>query len=469
MTEALRRNPYLDGNFAPLPTEYDLATLPVTGEIPRELNGVLFRNGPNPHYPPAPEKYHWFTGDGMLHGFHVEDGKVAYRNRWVRTPKWQLEQEAGRNLFTGFDPRGNDPSVMGKDGGVANTNIVWHAGRLLALEEAHPPTEIDPATLETRGYQSFGGKLDMNFTAHPKLDPLTGEMLFFGYGTTGPLSAGMGYGTVSATGELTRLDRFTAPFASMVHDFMVTQNHVLFPVLPLTGDLGRVMRGGPAFAWEPEKGSHIGVLRRDRPIEEIRWFRGPGCFVFHPMNAWEDGDRIIADVLQYDAPPLFPHADGSRIDPAKTAATLWRWEFDLAGDGDGFSRTKLDDLPGEFPRFDERRAGLSYRHGYFAAMLDADNASLSFDALVHLDHRTGRRLVWQAPAGDAASEPVFVPRSATAEEGDGWLLAVLYRGAEQRSDLAVFDAGDLAAGPIGLARLPHRVPFGFHGNWMPLG
>ena len=470
MTEAPRPNPFLNGNFAPLTTEHDLSELPVVGEIPRELHGALFRNGPNPHYPPPAEKYHWFTGDGMLHGFHLVDGKVSYRNRWVRTPKWQLEDAAGRNLFTGLDPRGNDPSVFGKDGGVANTNIVWHAGKLLALEEAHMPTEIDPQTLETRGYQDFGGRLNLNFTAHPKLDPLTGEMLFFAYGTTGPLSAGMGYGTISAAGELTRLDRFEAPFASMVHDFMVTQNHVLFPILPLTGDMARAMRGGPAFAWEPERGSHIGILRRDRPISEIRWFQGPACYVFHPMNAWEQDDRIFADVLQYGAAPLFPHADGSPVDRALTKARLWRWEFDLSeGGSDSFTQTPLDDLDGEFPRFDERRAGLSYRHGYFAAQLDAEKGTGSYDTLVHLDHRTGRRALWQAPTGDAASEPIFVPRSATAEEGDGWLLAVLYRGAEQRSDLAVFEAGDLAAGPIGLAKLPHRVPFGFHGNWMPLG
>ena len=468
MSETSHHNPYLSGNFAPITTETDIADLPIQGEIPRALHGALFRNGPNPQFAPAPEKYHWFTGDGMLHGFQIENGRVSYRNRWVRTPKWQLEHAAGRTLFGSFDPRDRDPSVLNADDGVANTNIVWHSGRLLALEEAHPPTEIDPLTLETRGYQDFGGKLDIPFTAHPKLDPLTGEMLFFGYGATGLLSAGMGYGTVSAAGDLTRLDRFNAPFASMVHDFMATKNHVLFPILPLTGDLPRAMRGGPPYAWEPEKGAHIGVLRRDRPIDEIRWFRGEGCYVFHPMNAWEEDDKIIADVMQYEAPPLFPRADGSKIDQAGTKARLCRWVFDLAGTGDGFTRTYLDDLPGEFPRFDERRAGLSYRHGYFAARREPDGGGASFDTLVHIDHRTGKRVCWSPPAGDAGSEPIFVPRSATSEEGDGWLLSVLYRGAEQRSDLAVFDAGNLAAGPIGTAQLPHRVPFGFHGNWMPL-
>ena len=468
MTQADPSNPYLSGNFAPLGVETELADLPVRGEIPRGLQGVLFRNGPNPHFPPAPEKYQWFTGDGMLHAFRIEDGRVGYRNRWVRTPRWQLEAAAGRNLFGGFDPRERDPSVMDQDGGVANTNIVWHAGRLLALEEAHLPTEIDPATLETKGYRDFGGKLNAPFTAHPKFDPVTGEMVFFGYGAAGPLSPAMVHGTVSAEGELTRLDRFQAPFASMVHDFMVTQNHVLFPILPLTGNMMRAMRGGPPYAWEPEKGAHIGVLRRFRPIEEMRWFHGPACYVFHPMNAWEADGRIIADVMQYDVAPLFPNPDGSRIDQTQAKARLARWVFDLDGTSDAFTSEYIDDLPGEFPRFDERRSGLSYRHGYFAAMREGKSLSGSYDTLAHIDHRTGKRLCWDAPAGDAVSEPVFVPRTAMAEEGDGWLLALLYRGAEQRSDLAVFEAGDIAAGPIGTARLPHRVPFGFHGNFMPL-
>ena len=169
-------NPYLAGNFAPVRSEDDFE-LEVVGAFPTELNGVFYRNGPNPQFEPR-GRYHWFVGDGMIHAFFVEGGKVAYRNRYVRTPKWQVEHAAGRALFGGFDPRAADPSVMGKDSGVANTNIVWHAGHLLALEEGHKPFELDPASLEfPRLRRALRGRV----TAHPKIDPETGEMVWFGY------------------------------------------------------------------------------------------------------------------------------------------------------------------------------------------------------------------------------------------------------------------------------------------------
>ncbi len=461
MSEATNR--YLQGNYAPIGIEQDLADLPVTGDMPSELAGTLYRNGPNPQFSPKEANYHWFTGDGMLHGFTLDNGRVSYRNRWVRTPKWQLEREAGRALFGGFDPRQAEPIAMGKDGGVANTNIVWHAGRLLALEEAHPPTRIDPVSLETLGYLDLGGS---PFTAHPKIDPLTGEMLFFGYGATGPLSDGMVYGVLDRDGKLTRFDRFKAPFASMVHDFIATEHYVLFPILPLTGSLPRAMQGGPAYAWEPDKGSWVGILERGQPIETIRWFQGDPSYVFHPMNAWEADGKIFADVMEYPTPPLFPRADGSALPRESSVARLCRWSFDLADATDRYSSLAIDDMAGEFPRFDERQAGLAYRHGYFAGRSSPRSIS-EFDTIAHFDTRTGRRTDYRLPAGDAASEPIFVPRSETAEEGDGWLLAVIWRAAEGHSDLVVLDAQNVADGPIATAHLPHRVPFGFHGNWRP--
>ena len=273
----------------------------------------------------------------------------------------------------------------------------------------------------------------------------------------------MSYGVTSATGEVLRRDDFEAPFSSMVHDFLVTDRHVLFPILPLTGSLQRAMTGGPAFAWEPDKGSHVGVMARNAGVDTLRWFTTEACYVFHPMNAWEEGDKIFADVMEYPTAPLFPNADGSR--GQKTHARLVRWTFDLTGDSDTIKREVLDDTPGEFPRFDERRAGLAYRHGWFAAQT-RNPGGMKFDALAHYDTRTGARRLHVLPEGDGVGEPVFVPRSADAAEGDGWLLAVAYLGEENQGELQVFDALDIAAGPIARARVPRRVPYGFHGNWM---
>jgi len=453
-------NPYLAGNFGPIHSEDDFE-LAVVGEIPAALNGVLYRNGPNPQFEPRGE-HHWFAGDGMIHAFFVENGKVRYRNRFVRTPKWELEHAAGRAMFGAFgNPMTSDPSAMGKDSGVANTNIVWHAGCLYALEEGHKPFELDPATLAPIGYAD---QYLNRVTAHPKLDPETGEMVWFGYSIGEmPFTRTLSYGVTDAAGQVVRRDDFEAPFSSMVHDFLVTRRHALFPILPLTGDLQRVMSGGPAYAWEPDKGSHVGVLRRDAPVDQMRWFTTDACYVFHPMNAWEEGDKIFADVMEYPAAPLFPNADGSMGERA--AARLVRWTFDLAGDSNTIKRTPIDDLQGEFPRFDERRAGLAYRHGWFAGISRGGLASVRFDTIAHIDLASGHRTDHVFPAGDSPGEPVFVPRSADAAEGDGWLVAVVYRGETDRSDFVVYDAQNVGAGPIGVARLPRRVPFGFHGNW----
>jgi carotenoid cleavage dioxygenase-like enzyme len=462
MTSSIGTRDY--DNYAPIDEEHVLAVLPVKGELPRELNGSLYRNGPNPQF--AVPGAHWFVGDGMLHAFSLENGKASYRNRWVRTPKWLAEHDAGRALFGGFGQKLADAPAVNVDSGVANTNVVWHGRHLLALEEGHLPTEIDRHTLATIGACDYGGRIAGPFTAHPKIDPVTGEMTFFGYNAGGPFTPMMSYGVIGPTGVVSRFERFEAPYASMVHDFIVTDRHVLFPILPLTGSMQRARGGRPPYAWEPDKGAHVGVMRRGGSTNEMKWFRGEACYVFHVMNAWEEDDHIIVDVMQFEEPPLFPHPDGTSTDKHKARARLCRWTFDLAADTDTFKRAYLDDLTGEFPRIDDRRAGLLNRHGWYACKDPAASEIGAFDGLAHHDATTGRRSIYFLPPGDATSEPVFVPRASDASEGDGWLLAVIWRGQEYRSDLAVFSATDLEAGPVATVELCHRVPFGFHGNWV---
>ena len=452
-------------NQAPIPMECDAPFLKIVGELPRELNGTLYRNGPNPQFD-APGA-HWFVGDGMLHAFHLENGRASYRNRWVRTPKWQAEHDAGRALFGGFGRKLPDaPASTIQDGGVANTNIIFHGGRLLALEEGHPPTEIEPGTLATRGYCNYGGSIAGPFTAHPKIDPVSGEMMFFGYNATGPFSPALSFGSVNAAGAVTRFDRFEAPYASMVHDFIVTERHLLFPILPITGSMERAMRGRMPYAWEPDKGAYVGVMKRNGSASDLVWFRAESCYVFHIMNAWEDGERIIADVMQCEEAPLFTHPDGSPTDPVKSRARLCRWTFDLAGNTDRFTQIYLDDAIGEFPRIDDRRAGFASSHGWYACANPEVPMFNGFSGIMHVDGKGSRLGQYQLPIGDIISEPVFVARGDDAAEGDGWLLATVYRGRDNRSDLAVFNATDVEAGPTALVQLGHRVPDGFHGNWV---
>jgi len=464
MARPYPNHPQLRGNFAPLRMECDLPDAIVRGDLPSDLDVTYYRNGPDPQFPPR-GSHHWFAGDGMLHMFRLHGGKVSYRNRWMRTVKWKLEHDAGEALFSAFNPMESDPSVAGMEtDGLANTNVVWHGGRLLALEEGHAPFAVDPETLDSLGAWTFDGKLAGPMTAHPKMDPETGEMLFFGYMASGPFTSTISYQVVDAQGRLTRSERFEAPFPSMVHDFITTRDHVIFPIFPLTGSLERAMRGEPAFAWEPEKGSHIGVMPRDGSVSDIRWFETDPCYVFHPMNAFTNGNRITAHVMQFEEAPLFPRADGGRADPQKANARLCEWVLDLGDNSNSVQRRYLDDITGEFPRLDERFAGLDYRHGYYAASTTRDGG-IGFNAIAHHDFARGERRLYELPEGDYVGEPVFVPRARDAQEGQGYLLSTIYRGAENRSDLAIFDAENVADGPVACAELPHRVPFGFHGNW----
>ena len=465
MTAAFPQQRFLRGNFAPLRVECDAPDLVIEGELPRELNGTLLRNGPNPMYPPR-DNYHMFSGDGMIHAFQFDDGRVSYRNRWVRTAKLERERAAGEALFGTFgNPATSDPTVIGEPYNVANTNVIWHGGRLLALEESNPPVALDPHNLDTQGAYTFDGRLEGPMTAHPKVDPLSGELHFFGYGLGGLGSPTMAYHVADAHGRLTRSVTFESPYPSMVHDFVVTEHYVLFPIFPLTTSLDRARCGQSPLAWEPDKLSYVGIMPRDGEAADITWYEGEACCVFHPMNAFEAGDSISADMLRYDAAPGFAHADGTPADPTKAVARLERWRFDLAGNTNTYTSERLDDFASEYPRFDERRAGRAYQHGYFASTPSELGRAALFNQIVHYDFHAHATERFELPRGDFTSEPVFVPRAAA--EGAGYLLAVIFRGAEKRSDVIVLDAENVSAGPLAVARLDTRVPFGFHGNWMP--
>lgn len=451
------QSPFLSGNYAPVIDELEIGGLSVSGCLPSSLQGTLFRNGSNPHLPPA-EPYHWFTGDGMVHAITLAGGQASYRNRWVRTPRFLAEDAARQPLFAGFG-RPLSEAAATLDTGVANTHVIAHAGKLLALEEAHLPTRIDPRDLSTLGYDDFGGVLSGRFTAHPKRDPATGQLVFFSYSASGPFSPGMTWGTIEADGTVSRLERFDAPYSSMVHDFAVTAGHVVFPVLPLTGDMGRALSGQPPFAWEPSRGGFLGVMRRDSGVASLAWQPCEPRYVFHFMNAFDAGGDVVMDVVEYDAAPFFPNADGSP--PVETESRLCRWRVDVAGAA-AVRREVLADAPGEFPRIDERRAGLPYRHAY---RLGRDPASQA-DTIVHHDLERGSQAVFALPDGEQTSEAVFVPRRGDAAEGDGWLLSVAWRPRTDDSALLVLDAQAVERGPVATVTLPRRVPFGFHGSFV---
>ena len=454
-------NMFLQNNFAPWGTEGAARDLPVVGRIPRELNGTYYRNGPNPAFPPL-GRYHWFDGDGMIHAVTLDDGRASYRNRYVLSRGLREEQEAGRALYRGLLEFQATEIPGFKNTG--NTNIVWHAGKLLALVEAALPTRMMAGPLDTVGEYDFDGRLAGPMTAHPKLDPETGEMLFFGYS---PFPPYLTYHVAAADGALVRSEVIDVAWPSMMHDFAITKDHVIFILCPLVFSFERLAERGGAFSWEPERGTRLGIMPRCGGNADVRWFDTDPSYVFHPMNAYEDGDAIVLDVARYGRLDFMSAAaveePGYRD---ANAARLHRWRIDLARGG--VASTPLDDIVTEFPRVDERRLGRRHRFGYMAAREPElnDGAQPLWTAVRKYDLERGGVTERRFGAGNGVGEPLFVPRTASAGEDDGWVLVLVYDAARDTSDFWILDAQDVAGEPVARVTLPHRVPYGFHGNWV---
>ncbi len=282
----VRNQPMLRGTFVPVTDERDDADLRVTGTLPADLAGMFIRNGPNPMFEPL-GRYHMFDGDGMLHAITIEGGRASYRNRWIRSAGLEAEMRAGRALYGGLgDMHMPGPDEVGDAGpmkNLANTNIVRHAGRLLALWEAGPPTEVT-ADLDTVGVHDFDGRLDGAFTAHPKIDPRTGEMLAFAYLPFAPYLRSY---EIDASGRLTRTVDVALPEAVVMHDFAITENHVVFVDSPMVLDVMAALHGEPMFRWDDAHETRVGVMPRGG--DEVTWFETDPAYINHFWNAWEDG------------------------------------------------------------------------------------------------------------------------------------------------------------------------------------
>jgi carotenoid cleavage dioxygenase len=418
-------------NYAPVTDELTEFDLPVEGAIPAELDGWYLRNGPNPRQAGA----HWFTGDGMIHGVRIEAGRAAwYRNRWVRT-----------DSFNDDFPLYNPDGTRNLRASVANTHVVNHAGKTLALVESSLPYEITN-DLETVGAYDFGGKLVDSMTAHPKICPTTGELHFFGYGSI--FAPHVTYHRADANGELTINRPLDVPALTMMHDFALTAEHVVFMDLPIVFNLDIALKGESdmPYRWDDNYGARLGVLRRDDPFGEVRWFDIEPCYVFHVANAYDRGNSIVLQAVRY--PELWRNNSGFDTD-----GVLWSWTIDLhAGK---VSERQLDDRAVEFPRIDDRLATMSARY----AVTVADNGLIRYD----LD--TG-----EAVAHTSAGRPgeaVFVPStSGPVDESSGWYIGYVYDPVRDGSDLVIIDAADFSAPPVARVELPQRVPYGFHGNWI---
>jgi carotenoid cleavage dioxygenase len=439
-------NRYLAGNFGPVHDEVTAVDLAVTGEIPEALQGRYLRNGPNPVVAPEPARYHWFTGDGMIHGIRLRDGQAEwYRNRWVRSD--QVAKALGETPRPGPVHEGMDFS--------ANTNVIGHGGRTLAIVEGGSlPYELS-YELDTVGRCDFDGTLPGGYTAHPKKDPITGELhaisYFWGWGSQ------VRYTVADVSGRVRRVVDIPTGGPISLHDMSITERFVVVYDLPVVFDVDLAMGGvGFPYRWDPAYHSRVGLLERDGAGDDVRWFDVEPCYVFHPLNAYDDGDKVVLDVIRHSR--MF---DANRLYPDEGPPTLDRWSLDLSAGK--LIEERLDDTNQEFPRVDERVVGRRHRFGYTAAVIGGQSSLIKHD----LDRRTSQ--VRPVSTAKGQSEAVFVPSGPDAAEDEGWVLSVNYDPARDASDLLILNASDFAGEPQAIVHLPSRVPFGFHGNWVPDG
>ncbi len=453
METSVVRNPYLEGNFAPVREEVRATDLPVTGTLPRELNGRYLRIGPNPLGPTAPARHHWFLGEGMVHGVRLRDGRAEwYRNALVR----------------------------GDHGEAPNTNVVAHHSRILTLVEGGGvPVEVSPDLARMSTWDADGA-LQRGFAAHPKIDPRTGELHAVTYAPGAP---SIRHVVLDPAGALAGSTDIAVDGSPMVHDMAITERHIVLLDLPVTlsrpgasrSGLSRPSQTGPydvdrfPFRWNDDHTPRLGLLSREGG--GVRWFDAPRCYVFHVLNGYDaDESTVVVDVVRYDT--VF--RDELRA-PADSLPGLARWTVDLARGT--VTEQMLSERSVEFPRVDPALIGRPHRFGWFAGF-GADGLLLSDDVerqrrrgfetgpLVKIDTATGESEVHDYGPGRVTMEPAFVPRPDAVAEDDGWILSVVYDATTESSELVVVAAADLASGPVARVYLPQRVPFGFHGNWV---
>lgn len=438
---------WMQGGFAPVHEEVEVFDLEVTGNLPPELDGLYVRNGSNPVGDTSP---HWFLGDGMVHGVRLAGGSALwYRNRWVDTPLYR----SGQDLLGGG----------GAPGGAANqsnVSVFHHADALLSSGEIGLPYEISTEDLSTVGVHDYGGRLTTAMTAHPKVDPDTGRMHFFGYGFTPPY---LTYHVADPDGTLVLSQEVEVAGPTMIHDFAITDQHAVFWELPVVFDMDSAIAAvngegdGFGFVWDDSYGARIGVMPLDGPTSAIRWVEIDPCYVFHGINASTDGDDVVLDVCRQ--PEAF--VDGGNLPPSHPH----RWRVGTGGPQLTFAEEVLDDRELDLPSLDRRFTGRPNEQAWFLEAEQGGEWPVDFVRLVRRETSTGALDVYDPGAGARPNESTFVP--AGDGEGEGWLVAYSWDRARDASDLIVLDALDLAAGPVARVHLPVRVPYGFHGTWVP--
>lgn len=444
-------HPFLTGIHAPMTEEITLEELRVDGAIPAALKGRYLRNGPNPATAPDPASYHWFTGAGMVHGIRIEGGKADwYRNRWVRGT--EACAALGEDVPAGPRDDSND---------APNTNVIGIDGRTFAIVEAGgTPVELG-YELDSIAHNPFDGTLAGPYTAHPHLDPFTGERHSITYKSDAFNT--VWHVVVDKNAKVIRELAIPVSDGPSIHDCAITKNHVLVLDLPVTFSMSRLLAGYTfPYAWNDKHQARVGLLPRTGTAEDIVWIPVEPCYVFHPANAFETEDgKVVVDVVAHET--MF--AESTRGPDSRTSR-MERWTLDPATRTQ--VRTVIHDHAQEFPRYDERLTTRPYRYAYCVAIPDGVSTewALADTRLFRHDLEKGVTDVHDFGPGRHPGEFVFVPRGETGAEDDGWLIGLVVNMNDETTDLVILNADDFTGSPQAVVHLPHRVPPGFHGNWV---
>ena len=462
------------GGYESLNQEFDYWIDDIEGEIPPELQGTLFRNGPGLLDINGQKLHHPFDGDGMISRITFTNSRAHFRNRFVTTAGYLAEKKAGKILYRGVfgtqKPGGWLDNIFDfKIKHIANTNVIYWGKKLLALWEASEPYLLNPHTLETLGNEYFNGVLSKGeaFSAHPRIDA-NGTLVNFAI--TPGLSTTINIFELNTDGEITNKQNHSVAGFCFIHDFVITENYCIFfqnPVSfnPIPFALG-ISSAAQCIKVQKNQLTKIIIIPRQNPTKKIKILETQAGFIFHHVNAFEVGNEVIIDSICYESlPEVEPNSDYRETDfDANSPGKLWRFNLNLQTNT--VENHLIDDRSCEFPTMHPHHVGKSYRYLY-AAAAHKSTGNAPLQAIFKLDLELQQRQLWSAAPAGFIGEPIFIPRPNSQTEDDGWLLALVYDAEHHRSDVVILDAVNLEKGEIAKLHLKHHIPYGLHGSFTP--
>ena len=452
---------YFKDNFAPVQEEHNESCTNIIGSVPADLNGAFLRIGANPVFVNDPESYHPFAGDGMIHEVVFDAGKVTYVNRFVETEGHLAEQEKGGLIWDGMKTKPEDVEQYGPSKNIANTAMIFHAGKFLALQEGARPFQLKLPDLDPVGEVDYDGRLKHAFTAHPKIDPQTGELITYGSSVMNKPYCSVAL--ITNEGELVHTTDVDIPKPVMMHDCAITEKNTVIMDLPCVFDFERMAAGKSMLYFEPENGSRFGVLARGAEGEDIKWFDVANCYCYHTVNAFEEGDEVVIEGCRSERNSI-----GDEVKP-KTGdrsdlPLLHQWRLNTKT-GEVTERA-LDTVWGcEFARINEDYMGVRNQYTY-AARIAGDTLESGFDGIIKYDLVNETNVHYPYGPGRLGGEPIFAPKPGGEDEDDGWVIGFVWDEELRHSECIVLDAADFESGPVARIVMPARVPFGFHSAWV---